>query len=98
MFWLLSLNFTLQIKRKLWQVIVYVDLVEMSLFSQAARVIYSEMAFVVPSEQSALYGNCNGRAYIIATFIIPSTPLTAHRDPWNAVGLGCTNAIKWVYT
>lgn len=84
-------------KMKLWQVIVYADRVEMALFSHAARGIYSQAAFVLPSERGALYGHTLGRAYIIVNFITPWTPLTAHRDPWNAVGVGCTNAMKWLY-
>lgn len=38
-----------------------------------------------------------GRACMIATFVEPSTPIKTHRDRFNAVGVGCTNAIKWVY-
>lgn len=38
-----------------------------------------------------------GRAFMIAAFVEPWTPIQTHRDRFNAVGVGCTNAIKWVY-
>lgn len=38
-----------------------------------------------------------GRACMIAAFVEPWTPIRTHRDRFNAVGVGCTNAIKWVY-
>lgn len=38
-----------------------------------------------------------GRAIAIAATVKPKAPIETHRDRWNAIGTGCTNAIKWIY-
>lgn len=38
-----------------------------------------------------------GRAIVIAATVEPKAPIETHRDRWNAIGTGCTNAKKWIY-
>lgn len=38
-----------------------------------------------------------GRAIAIAATVKPKAPIETYRDRWNAIGTGCTNAIKWIY-
>lgn len=38
-----------------------------------------------------------GRAMVIAATVKPKAPIETDRDRWNAIGTGCTNAIKWIY-
>lgn len=37
------------------------------------------------------------RAIAIAATVKPKAPIEIHRHRWNAIGTGCTNAIKWIY-
>lgn len=84
---------------KPWMVIVYDVCAELVLF---ALII---LEFSYPAKWSFWHffsgalglATSIGRACMIARYVEPWTPIQTHRDRFNAVGLGCTNAIKWVY-
>lgn len=84
---------------KPWTVIIYDVWAEVVLFT----VIILESSY--PAKWSLWHffsgalgmATSIGRACMIAAFVDPWTPILTHRDRFNAVGVGCMNAIKWVY-
>lgn len=86
--------------KKPWQVILYDVFGEIALFS----IILLESLYPLKWNLWHLWSGALGmaisvgRACMVAAFVTPWTPIVSNLDRFNAVGLGCTNSIKWVYT
>lgn len=84
---------------KPWQVRMYDSVVEAILFGLIVWQSQQPGSWAVWYSLSGVTGLVTSvtRAIIIAATVKPRAPIETHRDRWNAIGTGCTNAIKWVY-
>lgn len=80
-------------------VTAYDCVVEVILFGLIMWQAHQPGKWVVWFSASGVLGlaACVGRAIAIAATVKPKAPIETHRDRWNAIGTGCTNAIKWIY-